>query len=48
MTHALTADRGAGYFYTTLIADDSFIAGILVFSAVTLPVTLRPKNGFTE
>ena len=48
VSHALTADSRAGYFDAALIADDSFITGVLVFSAITLPVSLRTENGFTE
>src|ERR1700752_5404413 len=48
MTHALTADSRARYFHTALIANDSFITGVLIFTAITLPVTLGAKNSFTE
>jgi hypothetical protein len=48
MAHALAAHGGAGDFYTALIADDTFITGVFVFAAVTLPVSSGAKNGFTE
>ncbi len=48
MSHALTAYSRARYFHAALIADDSFITGVFIFAAVTLPVTLWTKNGFAE
>jgi hypothetical protein len=48
VSHALAAHGGTGHFDTTLIANNAFITGVLIFTAVTLPVTLRTKNGFTE
>ncbi len=48
VSHALAADRGAGYFHAAFVADDSFVTGVLVFAAITLPVTGRAKNGLTE
>jgi hypothetical protein len=48
VTHALATNSGARYFYTAFVANDAFITGVLVFAAVTLPVTLGSENGFTE
>lgn len=48
MTHALAAHGRAGYFNTALFTSDAFIAGVFVLAAVTLPVTGRSKNRFTE
>ncbi len=48
VTHALAADGGAGHFDAALVADDAFITGILVFSAVALPVTGGAEDGFAE
>ena len=48
MPHPFTAYSRAGYFHTAFVADNTFIAGIFVFTAVALPVTGRAKNCFTE
>ena len=48
MPHALAADRGARYFNAAFIADDTFITGVFILTAVALPVAGRAKNGLTE
>jgi hypothetical protein len=46
--HALTAHSGAGYFDTAFITGDAFVTGVLVFTAITLPIAGGAKDGFTE
>ena len=48
MAHALAADRGAGHFDAALVADDSFVAGILILAAVALPIAGGAKDGLVK
>ncbi len=48
VTHTLTANRGAGNFDTTLIADNTFVTNSLVLTAVTFPVLGWSKNTLVE
>ena len=45
---ALTANRRAGNFYATFVADDSLVANILVLTTVALIVARRAENCFSE
>ena len=46
--HPFAAHRRAGNFHATFVANDPFIADILVLAAVTLPIALWAKDRFTE
>ncbi len=48
MPHPLAADGSAGHFNAALIAGDAFVAGILVLTAITLPIAGRAKNRLTK
>src|SRR5262249_52368915 len=48
MAHTLAADSSPGHFDAALIANDAFITGVFIFTAVTLPVASGSKDGFTE
>ena len=48
MSHALAAHGRAGYFNAALFTSDTFIAGVLILAAITLPVSSRSKDRFTE
>ena len=48
MPASLTAYFFLGYFYTTTIADDTFVTNTLVFSASTFVIFCRTKNLFTK
>jgi hypothetical protein len=48
MPHALAANRGARYFDTAFIANDAFIARVLVLAAIALIITGGAKNGLTK
>ncbi len=48
VAHAFTSHNRVSDFHTTLITDDSFIANLLVFATVTLPVFRRPENFFRK
>ncbi len=48
VSHAFTAHCSAGDFHAAFITDDAFITGVLVFTTITLPITLRSENGFTK
>ena len=48
MSHALAADTGFCDFHAAALADDSFIADFLVFSAMALPVLGRSEDNLAE
>ena len=48
MTHSLTAHLGAGDLNAAALADLALITDPLIFTAVALPVLLRPEYPFAE
>ena len=48
MTHALTADLGAGDLDAAALADDALVADALVLAAVALPVLGRTEDALAE
>jgi hypothetical protein len=48
MTQTLTAHRGAGDLDPTLVADDTLVTDILIFTAIALPIPGGAKNSLTE
>ena len=48
MTHAFSADLGAGNFNAAAIADHAFIAYSFIFSAVAFPVLGGAEDAFAE
>jgi hypothetical protein len=48
VAHPFPSDFGFGNFYAALVADDSLVANLFVFSAVAFPVLLGSENLFAE
>ena len=48
VSHTLSTNGRFGYFNTTSVADNAFIANFFVLSTVALPVLARSKNSFAE
>src|SRR5262249_26280069 len=48
MAHTFTANLGLRDFNAAAVADNAFVLHPLVFTAITLPVTDRAENPFTE
>ena len=48
VAHALAANLCGGHFNTAAFADFTLVTNSFVFSAVALPVLLRPKDSFAE
>ena len=48
VAHALAANLCGGHFNAAAFADFTLITNSLIFSAVALPVLLRPKDSFAE
>ncbi len=48
MAHTLAAYGRAGNFNTALVTNNSLVTGVLIFSAVTLPIPGRSKDRFAE
>ena len=48
MPHSFASYRGTGDLNSALVADDSFIANILVLAAIALPIFSGAENRLTE
>ena len=48
MSHTLSTNTGFCNFYTTAVADNTFITNLFIFTTMTFPVFLRSKNFLTE
>ena len=48
VAHPLTPNAGVGYFHSTFLTYDAFVADLLVLPAVALPVSGRAEDGLAE
>jgi hypothetical protein len=48
MAHSFPANSGTSDFHTALIANDTFITDILVFTTMALVIPGRAKDGLAE
>src|ERR1035437_6441389 len=48
MSHAFSANFFLSYFHSATVANDSFIANTLVFSAVAFPILYRTEDTLAE
>ena len=48
MSHTLSADACLGHFHAASVADNAFVADLLIFTAMTFPVLAGSENSLTE
>ena len=48
MTHSFPTNAGVSNFYTTLIANDTFVANSFILTAITFPIFDWAKDAFIK